>query len=178
MAASDGNVTYAFGGDSMDAPLIRRTVPFRAPPQDPGDLPGLQAYLLERADAVLEDLWAVFDDALETLDAALQGPLDPSGALLDPVDVAVHCLNVAMGALQYATTLLMGPCQNAKYGAAFVRLQELMRRLGDVRELLGPEAVQGIRATLDPLWRLLVEADVDAGAALRGTGATATGQEL
>lgn len=93
------DLTYSFGG-TQTTPHVRRVVPYTPDPEL-----CLQDNLLQRTDALLQDLCLVFDGARAAFDAA--------GT--DDTAARAHAMDTMMGAVRYATRVVLMPCPSAKY---------------------------------------------------------------
>jgi hypothetical protein len=134
------DVQYAFGGDRA-CPLVARTLRF---PFDP--FRDLQVQLLERADALVADVWAVQDAAFVTLD-------DPRQSL----EVRGHALNVVLACIEYVVSNLLHPTTPTPQALqAFDRIQDIFRRGPLVSDLFSVEMYMDVLRALDAPWKTVL----------------------
>lgn len=103
------------------------------------DASALQALLLQRTDALLADVCAVFDDAMDTVDATCDA----------------LAIETAMGAVAFATDSVLSQAPTVKYGLMFTRTQRLLNARDNVSALLGPDAADTISEFILPYWAVL-----------------------
>ena len=112
----------------------------------------LQEALLERTDALLQDLCTVFDDAKSTFDTATAGV----GGVASDIDVAIQKM---MGAATYATKNVLAQSPSVKYALMFTRVQDIFARMNVIRDAMGPDAVHTIEHFMTPIWSVLKTID-------------------
>lgn len=149
MRTVDLSLPYSFGGPSELQPLVSRVVPFvrqvavDAAGNLDGGPPALQELLLERTEALLADLCAVFDDAMRSLRSR------PSGK------AAAVAVQTAMGAVLYAVNNVLSAGPTTLYHCMFTRAQQLL----NARRDLWPAAAAAVTASVEPAFLRLREMD-------------------
>lgn len=141
----DLSLPYSFGGRSELQPLVSRVVTFvrEVPVDEAGNLAGgpaaLQELLLERTEALLDDLSAVFDGAMAQLRSRRAG---------EPAATAVEA---AVGAVTYAVGNVLAAGPTTKYHCMFTRAQELL----NARAWLWKSAAAVVTAQVEPAFHRL-----------------------
>lgn len=137
----DLTLTYSFGG-AKDAPLVRRTLPFKYDPALHAS--GFQEALLERTALVIQDLCGVIDNAMDALDR-------------DPRDL--KAFEAAAGGCMYGVQTLIRPCPSAKYRLFLTRLQRVMAKADTVKDAVRPAAWAQMHAALEDTMAFLRDVD-------------------
>lgn len=116
------DLTYSFGG-TVEHPLVQRTLhyPFV-------DTVPVQAQLVGRASALIEDVWHVQDAALKVLDAAE-----------DTMDVLGVALDTIIACQQFVCLQLLHPTPTPHSCQAFARMQAIFQRLPIIVLIFGQD---------------------------------------
>ena len=132
------NLTDAFGG-CQEEPLVKRTLLYAFDPDR-----DLQAQLLERTDALVEDVWKVHDEAF--------GILQDDSAMLEARGTA---LDTVLACLQYVVGALLHP-GSAKVLGAFHRSQTMFQCIPLLQQAFGPDVATQVPLALDGMWKRLL----------------------
>ena len=127
------NLTYSFGG-TKEAPLVRNTILFQ---YDPDVHSCLQEAVLERTDALLESLTAVFDDALRTFDNGSTSAAERDTAL-----------DVMVATVVFTTKNVLVQSPSVKYALMYSRIQEIFKR----KPSISAETYAAVEDVLKPAW--------------------------
>ena len=138
------SLRYSFGG-TPDCPLVARQVVVHSSLRALDDPDTMQEALLERTDALLDDLCAVFDAACSALHTS---------AFTDTV-----ALDICAGAVFYATRKVLDICPTTAYGKMLSRVQLLLSEYSRIARVMGQQVGDNLLTVIMPAYKTLLRID-------------------